>query len=114
MSRLKLYWPDHDRVESEPAASRLPEQAATDAMVIPIRKYHADHSSSPASGSSMMSVLVRAQAIRKNNECPECGHPVVEPVELNDAAISRNGLPIPGTATLVGFHCCGCEREWSV
>ncbi|MDC0273362.1 MAG: hypothetical protein P8M30_08170 [Planctomycetaceae bacterium] len=114
MSRLKLYWPENDQAETTTYPSRFSEDVSGDNMVIPMRNFRADHASSPATGSSMMSVLVRAQVIRENCQCPSCGHPVVEPVELNNAAPSKNGLPIPGTATLVGFHCCGCEQEWSV
>lgn len=114
MSRLKLYWPDQDRDENvSPTSSRF-EEPSDEEVVIPIRKFRAEGASSPARGSSMMSVLVRAQAIRENCQCPDCGHPVVEPIELNNATPSRNGMPIPGTATLVGFRCCGCDREWSV
>lgn len=115
MSRLKLYWPERDRDEfSSPTSSSRFEESSDGEMVIPIRKFRADRSAAPARGSSMMSLLVRAQAIRENCECPSCGHPVIEPIELNDGTPSRNGLPIPGTATLVGFRCCGCEQEWSV
>ena len=112
MSRLKLYWPEHDRADFSDSTSR--ESSTPDDMIIPFQTYRVENPSRPASGSSMMSVLVRAQVIRENHECPSCGHPVVGPIELNDASLNRNGMPIPGTATLVGFHCCSCDREWSV
>jgi hypothetical protein len=57
-------------------------------------------------------VLTRARTIHGNRTCPHCNHPVVEPVELDDAALNRNSRPIPGTATLVGFHCSRCRFEW--
>ena len=39
----------------------------------------------------------------------------IEPIELQDAVISpKNRLPIPGTATIVGFHCNDCGTEWPV
>jgi hypothetical protein len=57
----------------------------------------------------------RARIIRSNAACPECGHTDVEPLELEDAVISpRNRMPVPGTATIVGFHCHGCGCEWPV
>lgn len=57
----------------------------------------------------------RARLIRENNECPECQRCNIEPIELQDATIShRNRMPIPGTATIVGFHCNDCETEWPV
>ncbi len=61
-----------------------------------------------------MNMVTRAQTLFANRACPHCQYPVVEPLELNDAAINRAGLPIPGTSTLVGFRCTGCEAEWGV
>ena len=60
----------------------------------------------------MIDVLIRAQKIRDNRQCIDCGHPIVEPLELNDGCQNRNGMVIPGTATLVGFHCASCDAEW--
>ncbi|MCH2201287.1 MAG: hypothetical protein MK102_04915 [Fuerstiella sp.] len=57
----------------------------------------------------------RARMIRNNCVCPECELTDVEPVELEDAVLSRhNHRPIPGTATIVGFHCNHCGKEWPV
>ena len=57
----------------------------------------------------------RARIIRDNTTCPECSNINVEPLELRDALISpSNRLPIPGTATIVGFHCNDCGAEWPV
>jgi len=59
-------------------------------------------------------VVERARRLYHNNRCPHCSHPMVEPIELDDAIMNRNRMPIPGTATLVGFHCQGCNHEWPV
>lgn len=57
----------------------------------------------------------RARIIRENSFCPECSSCTVEPLELRDAILSpRNRQPIPGTATIVGFHCENCGTEWPV
>ena len=57
----------------------------------------------------------RARILHENTECPECSKNNVEPLELQDAIISpRSRQPIPGTATIVGFHCCDCGTEWPV
>ena len=57
----------------------------------------------------------RARIIRNNCQCPECGHQEVEPLELDDAIVNPNNrLPVPGTSTIVGFHCHGCGLEWPV
>ncbi len=60
-----------------------------------------------------LSVVDRARTLHMNRACPHCGIANVEPLELDDAVMSRNFLPIPGTATLVGFHCNDCHSEWS-
>ncbi|MEO1996709.1 MAG: hypothetical protein ABGZ17_15690 [Planctomycetaceae bacterium] len=57
----------------------------------------------------------RARIIRDNCRCPECELTDVEPLELEDGLVSqRNHRPVPGTATIVGFHCNHCGTEWPV
>ncbi len=57
----------------------------------------------------------RARTIRDNRDCPECESVDVEPLELEDGLVShRNHRPIPGTATIVGFHCSHCGIDWPV
>ncbi|MEZ6049388.1 MAG: hypothetical protein R3C11_28175 [Planctomycetaceae bacterium] len=57
-------------------------------------------------------LVARAKLINANRECPCCNSASVVPVELDNALRNRNNLPIPGTATLVGFHCTICNNEW--
>jgi hypothetical protein len=62
-----------------------------------------------------MPAVDRARLIHQNGTCPECSHQDIEPLELADSMISpRNRLPVPGTATIVGFHCNDCGTEWPV
>lgn len=57
----------------------------------------------------------RARLIRNNNCCPNCARHDIEVLELEDAVVSaRSRLPIPGTSTIVGFHCNDCGTEWPV
>ena len=57
----------------------------------------------------------RARMIHENGVCPECEQTNVEPLELEDGLISsRSHQPVPGTATIVGFHCNNCGTEWPV
>ena len=101
MSRLSVYWPDEmhsaDDVKDEP-------------RILPFPKRHKfaeiDH--------KPMDVVTRARVLFANRKCCECGYPVVEPIELQDSTTNLSGLAIPGTATLIGFHCCGCQNEWPV
>lgn len=68
----------------------------------------------PRLGGRDAAPLNRAKALHRNRRCPSCGGPVVEPVVLNDGLRDGTGQYIPGTATLVGFHCRGCRSEWPV
>lgn len=62
-----------------------------------------------------MPAVDRARLLHQNGTCPECSHQDIEPLELADSMISpRNRLPVPGTATIVGFHCNDCGTEWPV
>ncbi|MEZ6125471.1 MAG: hypothetical protein R3C49_20175 [Planctomycetaceae bacterium] len=103
MNRLRIYQPPEESVapvatETE-ASDILPFQPKRRTTII----------------SGRFSVVDRARLIRENSVCPECSHSNVEPVELHDALISsKNRLPIPGTATIVGFHCDDCGLEWPV
>jgi hypothetical protein len=58
--------------------------------------------------------LSRAKALHANRSCRFCGHSAVNPVTLNDGLRDGSGQYIPGSATLVGFHCEGCLAEWPV
>jgi hypothetical protein len=100
MSRLKLFSPEADVL---PFSTRM-----DDSWQPAARGSHRIATQSNA----MLEVLIRAQKIRDNRECIDCGHPIVELVELNDGRYDRSGTLIPGTATLVGFRCGSCQAEW--
>ncbi len=102
MSHLKVYRPaEGDRVyrfdDPEPQILPFPPH------------YQRRHRSAsrPALG-----LIARARLLYENRNCPHCDHPNVEPLELDDAVLGCSGMPIPGTATLVGFHCLHCHSEW--
>lgn len=56
----------------------------------------------------------RARTEQRNQSCPCCSRVTVEPIELRNGRIGRNGALIPGTGTLVGFSCYACGHEWPV
>ncbi len=101
MSRLSVYWPDE--MESESVMTDEP-------VILPFPKSRLISKVE----SRPMDVVTRARLLFSNRQCRDCGYPVVEPIELPDSAVNKSGLAIPGTATLVGFHCCGCQSEWSI
>lgn len=59
-------------------------------------------------------LLTRAKIVHRNRCCRYCDSPSVVPMQRNDAVMNRNGMPIPGTATLIGFRCRRCSVEWRV
>ena len=58
--------------------------------------------------------VTRAKLLFAHRTCPCCGAGGTEPVLLADAALDAAGRPVPGTGTLVGFHCPRCEADWAV
>ncbi|HCS51641.1 hypothetical protein [Rubinisphaera sp.] len=58
------------------------------------------------------STLNRARLLHDNTSCRSCGSCAVDPLELNDADLNSAGRTIPGTATIVAFHCNKCYHEW--
>ena len=101
MSRLSVYWP-------EEADSELAKN--DDPMILPFPTTR----SVSKSGPRPMDIVTRSRLLYSNRKCHDCGYPVVEPIELPDSAGNHSGLAIPGTASLIGFRCCGCQTEWSV
>lgn len=101
MSRLRLF----DAQDAAPRHFRLYDE---EQPVILAFREQAKRRASAASDSAVR----RAQLLRENDQCPHCRHAVVEPLELADGTIGRNNRPIPGSATLVGFHCLRCHWEW--
>jgi predicted RNA-binding Zn-ribbon protein involved in translation (DUF1610 family) len=59
-------------------------------------------------------VVTRAKLEHHNRVCPACGRVTVQPIELDDPLLNRNGAVIPRTATLAGFSCRTCGHSWSV
>jgi hypothetical protein len=102
MSRLSVYWPEENQT-NEAAMSR------PGILPFPSLRREIKLGSAPA-----MDVVTRARVLFSNRTCQECRYPVVEPIELADSTMNRSGLAIPGTATLIGFRCCGCQHEWPV
>ena len=101
---LRLYSPPHEVDEQDSDADAfsdvIPFQSARKSVIFSAR---------------LSEPVNRARLIRENSQCPCCSHQDIEPLELEDALIShRSRLPIPGTATIVGFHCHDCGAEWPV
>ena len=107
MSALKLYCPD------EQSDSRQSLADGEEPTLLPFPQSSLDESWN-ASVLCSIHVVFRAKTIHDNRECPHCDCADVEPLELADAVLNRSRLPIPGTGTLVGFHCRCCGAEWPV
>jgi len=104
--QLRIYEPPADAVEDQ---APLPPKAE-ERWILPFR----NEQTTIISG-RITPPAERATIIRENSSCPECSSCAIEPLELRDAMISpRNRQPVPGTATIVGFHCEQCGTEWPV
>jgi len=108
---LRVFSPD----ETESRDSQLLHSHSAAATEIPdVLPFVATGRTTIFSG-RLVPALERARMLHQNSECPECRKPNVQPLELNDALISpRSRLPVPGTATIIGFHCEDCGCEWPV
>ncbi|MES2793548.1 MAG: hypothetical protein V4719_28300 [Planctomycetota bacterium] len=116
---LKLYAPENfDLAEAvfpnlsvyhEPEAE-LELEPEEDSHVLSWRFIRRSGSSSQ---SSFIEAVQRSRLLHMHRRCQECGRPTVHPMERNDAVLGKNRLPIPGTSTVVGFHCDYCQSEWS-
>jgi hypothetical protein len=104
MSRLRVY----RGPETKYRLSRITGDDRPD--VIPFAAFASRRNRAAAADS----VVSRAKALHENRRCRCCGQSGVEPVTLNDGLRDGSGQYIPGTATLVGFHCTHCKGEWPV
>ena len=62
---------------------------------------------------SYLEIIQRSRLLHIHRRCHECGRPTVHPLERDDAVLGKNRLPVPGTSTVVGFHCVYCQSEWT-
>jgi 5-methylcytosine-specific restriction endonuclease McrA len=108
---LRVFSPD----ETQPIRPIAPsENGKASAENVDILPFATSRKATIFSG-RLIPALERARILHHNSECPDCGRPNIQPLELNDALISpRSRLPVPGTATLIGFHCEDCGCEWPV
>jgi hypothetical protein len=100
MSRLRIYWPESRHADHQVDANEGP---VTLSFKCDVRS---------RVNSKVADLISRARLLYQNKRCPHCSHPVIEPIELANAVLNRNRMPIPGTATLVGFRCGCCQAEW--
>lgn len=113
--RLRLFSPNDDALGNVKSARKnVPQNRLSDGAfedIIPIDRARR----SVVISGRFMEPADRARVIQQNNCCPACELHDIEPLELSDALISpKNRLPVPGTATIVGFHCNDCGTEWPV
>ena len=113
--RLRLFSPNEDTLGNVESSGRdVPQNRIADNAFEDIIPIDRARRSIVISG-RFMEPAVRARILQQNNCCPSCTLHDIEPLELADALISpKNRLPVPGTATIVGFHCNDCGTEWPV
>jgi hypothetical protein len=112
MSRLSIYWPDETEAVTaaicdEPRVLPFPRSQRTRSF----QRQFEDRVTSVTKVSTL-DVIARARLLFANRQCRCCRSHDVAPVHLDDALVNRQGLEIPGTATIVGFRCHSCDAEW--
>lgn len=105
MSRLSVYWPD----EYGSTATAVTDEP----RILPFPTPLPQANRSMRKEAVRLDVISRARLLFANRQCRHCNYPVVEPLDLDDAQVNRQGLEIPGTSTIVGFRCHSCDAEWS-
>ncbi len=105
MSILKIYYPEE--THNQPAVPQ--EDSAPARMILPFDRgsYKKPHYLQQEDWT-----LNRARIVFKNHQCPACRSASVSSLELRDGLLNRKNRSIPGTATVVGFHCASCDHEW--
>ncbi len=110
MSCLKLYWPRTFSLYSPPEEDWSNEPAdETDPVILSFPRI-----AGRIRRGRQGDLLTRARLIYENRCCPECGRAAVVPVDAEQALMSRNHMPVPGTSRLVGFECDCCGHAWSI
>ena len=107
MSRFSVYWPE----ECGTAQGRSAQQSSTIPFPRSGRRLSVDPDYSGTTATKL-DVISRARLLFTNRRCRHCLFPVVSPLQRDDAQLNRQGLEIPGTATIVGFRCDSCDAEW--
>lgn len=108
MSCLKLYAPHEAELAGEVEYGESLRIDASEPEILSWETYRRSRKL------SLIEILARTRALYQNKRCRDCGRPTVQPVEHDDALLGKNRAPIPGSATLLGFHCDYCRTEWPV
>ncbi|MDA0809425.1 MAG: hypothetical protein O2983_17165 [Planctomycetota bacterium] len=109
MSVLKVYWPENESAVAEtlpPAMAESPT-VSNEPEIYSFVKW-VDKLRQPDS----QRLALRAQRLNAHQTCPDCHRAGVSPLMLNDGRMDSAGRLVPGSATLVGFHCEICSHEW--
>tara|TARA_R110002072_G_scaffold146075_2_gene292821 strand:- start:793 stop:1146 length:354 start_codon:yes stop_codon:yes gene_type:complete len=112
MSDLKVYWPENDSAVADALPTEMvetcngrkePEIYSFAEWVEKLRQPEPQR------------LALRAQRLNAHQTCPDCSRAGgVLPLMLNDGRMDGSGRLVPGSATLVGFHCETCSHEWPV
>jgi hypothetical protein len=109
MSCLKLHWPQSLSLYAPADVNWSRNSDSDDAPVILPFPRRPGQSGSGA----QQALLTRARIIHENRCCPICSRAAVVPVNSEQALLSRDHMPIPGSGMLLGFECESCGHEWS-
>ena len=113
MSRLSVYWPDEcdaitTAVLDEPHVLQFPRSGKGR-----FAESRSVSNRTLCEVATRLDVIARAKLLFSNRQCCRCRSHAVELQQLDDAQVNRQGLEIPGTATITGFRCHSCNAEWN-
>ena len=109
MSCLKLHWPQALSLYA-PADRDWQSPADSDDVPVILRF---PRRARQLGSDVQQALLNRARIIHENRCCPICNRAAVVPVNSEQALLSRDHMPIPGSGTLLGFECESCGHEWN-
>jgi hypothetical protein len=109
MSCLKLHWPQALSLYAPADADWQGPADSGDAPVI----LRFPRRARQIGSDTQRALLTRARIIHENRCCPICNRAAVVPVNSEQALLSRDHMPIPGSGTLLGFECESCGHEWN-
>lgn len=113
MSCLKLHWPMALSLYPPSVAEGQPEvDDEGDGPVILKFPRVENRIAGRIGPGSQRDILERARTLHANRLCVDCGRAAVVPVDAEPSVAFRDSTAVPGSGTLIGFHCDCCGHQW--
>lgn len=121
---LSVYFPTDDNPDGPAAYAAPPREVPyEEPVILPFRRDAASRNPRFEQSSRfnrrfaaprhVADLVERAQQLRDNRSCPDCGRASVLPVQAAQHDEDRRMMPIPFKSVVVGFSCNCCGHNWS-